>query len=155
MKEEIEREKGFLNLDEDERKAIKGLKRKNKWFYFGKNFSKPEYNTIAFKTPAEKGEFLNAAKVFMALGLDLEELSQIFVQKPENYYTVREEDREHQPTAKSYQDLGTCRAWDDDGWLALAMLSGKTIDFVHCHGEPMGVTRAVYKPNGKFEILSS
>jgi hypothetical protein len=82
--------------------------------------------------------------------LDLQRLSQIFVAHPSEYYNKKKEGRESQPTASSYVELQRCRAWDTEGWQELARLTGKTIHFVHCHGDPIGKEKAVYYPDGSF-----
>ncbi len=93
-------------------------------------------------------------RLFEILGLNLEKLSQIFVEEPWNYYE-NPSARVIQPTAKSYADLGICRACDDEGWKNLAMLMEKNIFQIHEHGgdPPEYFDRAIYYSNGMFSIL--
>ena len=131
------------------KETLKKIAVSKKWWYFGRNFSTPKWNTIAIKGFAEQGEFANAADVFAEMKLDLGKLSQIFVKKPHEYYNLKKKLRSVQPIAKSYHSLGVCRAWDDEGWRQLAILAGKIIHFIHCHGEPTGEETKVFYPSGK------
>jgi hypothetical protein len=70
------------------------------------------------------------------------------------YYATGKEHRQKQPTAQSYQVLKICRALDEEGWQALAMLTKKKINFIYCHGEPEGDLRAIYYPDGKIERVN-
>ena len=76
---------------------------------------------------------IEAVRLFELLSLGLNELSQIFVEKPQEYYAVPKTIRKKQPVAHSYESLGCCRVWDNEGWCELSRLLGKNILFVHIH----------------------
>lgn len=136
----------------EEQTAIQRVSASPVWHWFGRNFTYPKYTNIAMNGFADRGQFAPAHLVLEHLHVDLAALSQIFVDEPWEYYSMPQGARPRQPIAESYVALGVCRAWDDDGWKALAMLTGKTIHFVHCHGEPMGAIRSTYYPDGRIKI---
>jgi hypothetical protein len=135
--------------------SIQHVAESNTWNYFGRNFSIPEYNTISCdcEHSGNEGHFADASKVFEFLGLSLEKLSQIFVEKPWGYYLAPAENRSPQKVAPTYKDLQKCMALATEGWSELAKLAKKTINFIHCHGEPAGTHIATYYPDGRIEII--
>jgi len=137
-----------------ELKTIEAITKSKRWFYFGRNFSSPKFNIIALKPVIDEGEFANAARVFEVMQLDLNKLSQIFIEEPWKYYTKERIDRKPQPIVKNYQSLGICRVCDYEGWRELAKLTGKTIHFIHRHGGERGQKRAIYYPDGSFKIVN-
>lgn len=82
--------------------------------------------------------------LFEFLQLDLEELSQIFVNEPDRFYTIPEDQRPRQPIAASYRDLScSCEnlgkingkmrllhADNSDGWSRLSAMFNKPIQLV-------------------------
>lgn len=120
--------------------AIKHVAESEVWHYFGRNNSIPFLNTISCNCPhsGDTGHFAQALSVFAFMQLSLEQLSEIF----------------GGCCAFSYDQLGGCSAFNDDGWKKLARLSQKVIHFVHCHGEPQGMIRAAYYPDGRMELIN-
>jgi hypothetical protein len=106
------------------------------WWYFGRNNSYPAYNTIAMKSFADVGQFAPASNVFEVLKLDLGKLSEIY---------------DTNPPATSCEELGFCRAGSEESWAKLAVLAGKTINWVLCHGSPEGKLVRIYRPDGSVE----
>lgn len=123
------------------------------WYYIGRHWCHPKHNRIALGPVTQKENSFCAADVFHGMQLDLEKLSQIFVDRPWKYFSIPREERERQPKARFYQDLGYCRSYDDDAWSALARLAGKTIHFVNENSDPRGMIRAIYYPNGEINII--
>jgi len=103
------------------------------WYYCEKNLGAPGNSLISLGGVLEQNGFVKAAKVFEAMGLDLEELSQIFVPEPWKYFRVPKNEREKQPIARSYLALGKCRPYESDfeGWVNLAKLVGKEIHLMN------------------------
>lgn len=146
----------FFLRDEYPEEVIRHVAQSQEWYYFGRNFSTPKYNDISCgcEMSGNTGHFASAIKVFEYLQLDLEALSQIFVEEPWTYYLTEPKYRTKQRVVRNYSELERCRAWDDEGWENLAKLIGKTITFIHCHGAPEGLIRAVYFPSGESKRIN-
>ena len=128
------------------------------WFFYGRNFTRLTHAWIAVGRPKaeldgseHKYVAAYASEVFAALSLDLDQLSQIFVKDPHEYYLMPKHQRPKQPIALNYKSLGCCRVWDEEGWSELAKLLDKNILFYHNHGgnSPENVLRCIYYRNGK------
>lgn len=143
-------------MEYDLDRAVGILATQTEWDYRGRNFCTPKWNTISLVTDSTALEsfeiYAPASKIFENLGLSLTKLSQIFVKEPHTYYTIPTEQRTRQPRARSYDKLGACRAWDEEGWMDLAKLTGRSLRFWHGHGDPMdNFLRAIYHPDGTIE----
>jgi hypothetical protein len=103
-----------------------------------------------------KSLFMRMDRLFEILKFDLGQLSQIFVEKPWDYYAVPKANKPIQPTAVSYDKLGTCRACDDEGWQNLAVIMGKNILQVHELGgdPPEYLDRAIYYSDGRMGTIN-
>jgi len=92
------------------------------------------YNFIELKwvaiTCEDSGSFFraDAGQVFSAMGLTLEALSQIFIRGINEKLPMDERNR--QPTVKSYEKLGGCAYDDRYAWQALADLTGKRFNLI-------------------------
>lgn len=120
------------------------------WYFFSRDASL-RYCRMATKHLAMREDTAKATEVFETLGLDLVTLSQIFVARPHEFYTVPREKRGVQPVATNYQDLGLCRTQDEDGWVALAKLVNKEIRLIL--GESNGQLIRIYYPSGEVKRI--
>lgn len=144
-----ERLEVLRNLPDEEK--IRLLVLSSSWVVFARNFSIPKFFRISCDYLSSGiYESVIASKIFEFMKLDLKILSQIFVVKPWDYYAVPPGKRQGQPTKENYEDLGTCRAWDDDGWSALARFTGKKIELIHAFGDPEeNYKKATFFPDGR------
>ena len=93
------------------------------WNYFGRNCSNPSLNTISITGDC----FAIASDIFGAMGLNEHHLAPIFPN-------------------------GSCPAGDHERWSNLAVLTGKVIRFVHCHGGCEVDITAIYYPNREIKV---
>ncbi len=158
------RKAGKRKLTRNESRFLKLYKASPGLTMYVRNFTKPGGRSPCFvivvpgikdRYGCDKRFFIRMDRLFEVLGLDLEKLSQIFVEKPWEYY-VEPGAKVIQPTAKSYSDLGICRAWDDEGWQNLAKLMEKNILQIHEIGgdPPDFFERAIFYSDGRFNILN-
>ena len=120
------------------------------WYLFSRDVSL-NYCRMATKHFVSRGDTAKATEVFETLGLDLFTLSQIFVAKPHEFYTVPRQNRGVQPIASNYKDLGLCRTEDEDGWVALSKLVNKEIRLIL--GESAGKLVRIYYPSGEVKKI--
>lgn len=138
---------------EPESTALREIIESGVWTFLVRILGKPEYSSVFPGTEPRQDGLMNAAEVFRAMGLDLKELSQIFVEEPWKFYRIPAAEREEQPTMGNYLKLGKCRPWDFDGWKQLAVLVEKEIHLVSCDGESEGRVTAAFYPDGEFKRL--
>lgn len=136
----------------EEKELIERTCKSPEWRWLAKRFS-----TSCTEISIEKSrEYpVIAWKVFEAMHLDLTSLSQIFVKISDSwsdYYLHNVKERDF-PVAPDYFSLGLCLTWDENGWSALAVLTGKKILFARLGRgriyERMSNVVAVYYPDGR------
>ncbi len=115
------------------------------WWWLGRNFSYPRYNTIALKMRSEPDDPppVLVADVFRALGLEPLQLQFVFDWRVEGF------------PINTFEQLGACPADDQRKWSYLACLLGKTIHFCNHHGDRFYRETAVYYPDGRVELKES
>lgn len=116
--------------------ALQAIKESPKWIFFGRNNSQPRLRTIAVGDARTVfcEHAADAHRVFEALELNLETLSEIFSDAPDG---------------PGYAGLGFCVVGDHARWCRLAVLTNKTIYFALASGsESGGPVKFVYLPDG-------
>ena len=121
------------------------------WDVQARNFNSANHLQVWVRDPKSKDKFsyigLTASELFKLLAIDIISLSQIFVKKSWEYYTVPQEQRSRQPSAKSYGHLGVLRICDKDGWRNLARLLNKKLRLQYTAGEYNILCEAIFFPN--------
>ena len=105
--------------------------------------------------PSVRLDEVRVAAVFDAMGLDLEQLSQLFVTHPPlNYHFPWQ--KEQRLPARTYLDLNWGSPRHVEGWSRLARLVNKTIEF-YVVNPLYAISRelvAVYHPSGEIAIIN-
>ncbi len=139
-----------MDKEKKEKISVHRVAESKVWYFFGSDFSL-KYCRIATNRLAMREDSATAAEVFETLGLHLFTLSQIFVARPHEFYTLIRDNRWVQAMAATYNDLGLCRTQDEDGWIALAKLVNKEIRLIV--GEPARKLFCIYYPSGELKRI--
>ncbi len=139
-----------MDKEKNEKSSAHRVAESKVWYFFSSDFSL-KYCRIATNRLAMRADSVTAAEVFETMELHLFALSQIFVVRPHEFYTLIRDNRWVQAMAANYNDLGLCRTQDEDGWIALAKLVNKEIRLIV--GEPKRKLFCIYYPSGELKRI--